>query len=171
MLIRREAPADEPAVRAVTAAAFAKPDTPDPVEAGLLDRLRTCEAWLPELSMVATGEQGEIVGHVVCTRGHVGTHPVLALGPLSVHPAHQRRGVGLALVHSVLGAADATGEPLVALLGNPAYYNRFGFRASTRYGITPPDPGWGEYFQVRTLTAYQPALRGAFAYPEPFNDL
>ncbi|WP_030817024.1 GNAT family N-acetyltransferase [Streptomyces sp. NRRL F-2799] len=171
MLIRREAPADEPAVRAVTADAFAKQETPVPVEVGLLDRLRTCGAWLPELSLVAIGDQGEIAGHVVCTRGHVGTHPVLALGPLSVHPKHQHRGVGLALVHSVLGAADATGEPLVALLGNPAYYSRFGFRAGTQYGITPPDPGWGDHFQVRTLTAYEPALRGAFAYPEPFNNL
>ncbi|MFI9393058.1 GNAT family N-acetyltransferase [Streptomyces bauhiniae] len=171
MLIRREAPADEPSVRAVTAAAFAKPETPVPVEVGLLDRLRTCAAWLPELSLVAIGEQGEIVGHVVCTRGHVGTHPVLALGPLSVHPTHQRRGVGLALVHSVLGAADVTGEPLVALLGNPAYYTRFGFRPGTHYGITPPDPAWGAHFQIRTLTTYEPALRGAFAYPEPFNNL
>ncbi|MGW2209344.1 GNAT family N-acetyltransferase [Streptomyces sp. NPDC001781] len=171
MLIRREEPADEHAVRAVTAAAFAEPETPDPVEAGLLDRLRTCGAWLPELSMVAIGDQGEITGHVVCTRGHVGTHPVLALGPLSVHPEHQRRGVGLALVHSVLGAADAAGEPLVALLGSPAYYSRFGFRAGTDHGITPPDPAWGDHFQVRTLTAYEPALRGAFAYPEPFNEL
>lgn len=171
MLIRREAPADEDAVRAVTTAAFAKPEAPDPVETGLLDQLRTCGAWLPELSMVATGDDGEIVGHVVCTRGHVGTHPALALGPLSVHPKHQRRGVGLALVHAVLGAADATDEPLVALLGNPAYYTRFGFRASTEYGITPPDPGWADYFQVRTLTTYDPSVRGAFTYPEPFNNL
>ncbi|MFD7885341.1 GNAT family N-acetyltransferase [Streptomyces bauhiniae] len=171
MLIRREAPPDEPAVRAVTAAAFAKPETPDPVEAGLLDQLRTCGAWLPELSMVATGDQGEIVGHVVCTRGHVDTHPVLALGPLSVHPTHQRHGFGQALVHAVLGAADATNEPLVALLGNPAYYSRFGFRASTHYGITPPDPSWGDYFQIRTLTSYEPALQGTFAYPEPFNNV
>ncbi|MFG2814423.1 GNAT family N-acetyltransferase [Streptomyces sp. NPDC048410] len=171
MLIRREEPADEPAVRAVTVAAFANPETPEPVEAGLLDRLRTCGAWLPELSMVATGDQGEIVGHVVCTRGHVGTHPALALGPLSVHPTHQRRGVGLALVHSVLGAADATGEPLVALLGSPAYYSRFGFRPSTEYAIAPPDPNWGDYFQLRPLTAYDPTVRGTFAYPEPFDNL
>ncbi|MGA5729609.1 GNAT family N-acetyltransferase [Streptomyces seoulensis] len=171
MLIRRETPADEDAVRAVTTAAFAKPDTPDPVEAGLLDQLRTCGAWLPEFSLVATGDDGEIVGHVVCTRGHVGTHPALALGPLSVHPEHQRRGVGLALMHAVLGAADATGEPLVALLGDPAYYTRFGFRVSTEYSITPPDPAWTPYFQVRTLTSYDPATRGAFAYPEPFNNL
>ncbi|TKA03096.1 GNAT family N-acetyltransferase [Actinacidiphila oryziradicis] len=169
MLIRRETPADIPAVRAVTGAAFAKPETPVPVEVTLLDALRTCDGWLPALSLVATGAQDGVIGHVVCTRGHVGAAPVLALGPLSVHPGHQGRGVGLALVHSVLGAADALGEPLVALLGSPAYYRRYGFRPSTEYGVIAPDPGWGGYFQVRPLAAYQPALRGAFAYAEPFD--
>ncbi|WP_189130762.1 GNAT family N-acetyltransferase [Wenjunlia tyrosinilytica] len=174
MLIRREAPADVPAVRAVTAAAFARPRTPVPVEVAVLDALRTCDGWLPSLSMVAVGGDGdavghgEVVGHVVCTRAHIDGAPVLGLGPLSVHPDHQRRGVGLALVHSVLGAADARDEPLVALLGSPAYYGRYGFRASTEYGITAPDPAWGEYFQVRPLTAYRPSLVGRFAYAEPF---
>ncbi|MFI0943778.1 GNAT family N-acetyltransferase [Streptomyces sp. NPDC021020] len=179
VLIRREEPADVPVVRALTAAAFAKPDAPvgtEPVEAGLLDALRVCDAWIPELSLVAvddscSGSGSEVVGHVLCTRGHVGTVPALGLGPLSVHPHHQRRGAGLALVHSALAAADALGEPLVALLGSPAYYRRFGFRPSTDLGITPPDPSWGAYFQVRTLSAYLPGLRGAFAYAEPFNDL
>jgi putative acetyltransferase len=169
VLIRREAPADIPAVRAVTAAAFARPDTPVPGEVTLLDGLRTCADWLPALSLVAIGDKEEVIGHVVCTRGHVDAAPVLGLGPLSVHPDHQRRGVGLALVHSVLGAADALGEPLVALLGSPAYYGRYGFRTSVDYGITPPDPAWGEHFQVRTLTGYEPKLRGAFTYAEPFN--
>jgi putative acetyltransferase len=171
VLIRREAPADIPAVRAVTAAAFAKPETPVPAEAALLDELRGCEGWLPELSLVAVSERREVVGHVICTRGHVDAVPVLGLGPLSVRPDHQRRGVGLALVHAVLGAADALGEPLVALLGSPAYYGRYGFRPSTEYGIAPPHPGYGEYFQVRTLSAYEPALRGTFAYAAPFDDL
>ncbi|MEU3983759.1 N-acetyltransferase [Streptomyces sp. NPDC026672] len=169
MLIRRETPADVSAVHAVTAAAFAKPRTPVPAEATLLDELRACDAWLPELSLVALGDEGQVVGHVLCTRGHVGTAPVLGLGPLSVHPDHQRRGVGLALVHTVLGAADALGEPLVALLGSPAYYGRYGFRTSTEYGITAPDPSWGQYFQVRTLTAHTPSLRGVFTYAEPFE--
>ncbi|MET8681896.1 N-acetyltransferase [Streptomyces sp. NPDC004647] len=171
MLIRREMPSDIPSVRAVTAAAFAKPETPLPVEVPLLDELRSCDAWLPALSLVATGDRGEVIGHVLCTRGHVDAAPALGLGPLSVHPDHQRGGVGLALVHTVLGAADALGEELVALLGSPAYYGRFGFRPSTDYRITPPDPAWGTYFQVRILTAYKPALRGEFAYAEPFNNL
>ncbi|MFJ2572488.1 GNAT family N-acetyltransferase [Streptomyces halstedii] len=169
MLIRRETPADVPAVRAVTAAAFATPETPVPVEVTLLDELRTCDGWLPELSLVALGDKDEVAGHVVCTRGRVGTVPAVGLGPLGVHPGHQRRGVGLALVHTVLGAADALGEPLVALLGSPAYYGRFGFRAGTDHGIAAPDPAWGAYFQVRTLTAHDPALRGTFAYAEPFE--
>ncbi|OPF78116.1 N-acetyltransferase [Streptomyces antioxidans] len=180
MLIRRETRSDIDAVRAVTSAAFAKSDTSDashgshppaPVEATLLDALRVCDGWLPALSFVATGDRGEVIGHVVCTRGHVGSDLALALGlgPLSVHPAHQGRGVGLALVHAVLGAADAFGESLVALLGSPAYYGRFGFRSATEYGITAPDPAWGEYFQVRTLTAYQPTVKGPFQYAEPFD--
>ncbi|MFH8811481.1 GNAT family N-acetyltransferase [Streptomyces hygroscopicus] len=170
MLIRREIHSDTAATRAVTSAAFTKSDTEVPVEATLLDELRSSDAWLPALSFVATtGERGEVIGHVVCTRSHVGSELALGLGPLSVHPAHQRRGVGLALVHAVLGAADAFGESLVALLGNPAYYGRFGFRPAAEYGITAPDPAWGEYFQVRTLTAYQPTLKGPFSYAEPFD--
>ncbi|MFF2524122.1 GNAT family N-acetyltransferase [Streptomyces liangshanensis] len=171
MLIRRETPADHPAVRAVTAAAFARPEQPVPVEVTLLDALRASDAWLPALSLVATDDEGAVVGHVVCTRGHVDTTPVLGLGPLSVTPTHQRRGVGLALMHAALGAADALDEPLVALLGNPAYYTRYGFHASTDHHITPPNPRWGTHFQVRTLTAYSKDLRGRFAYAEPFDEV
>lgn len=90
-------------------------------------------------------------------------------GPLSVRPDSQGRGVGGALMNAVLGAADALGEPLVALLGDPGYYWRFGFRASSECGITPPVPEWGRYFQVRTLAGYDGALRGTFRYPEPFD--
>ncbi len=72
-------------------------------------------------------------------------------------------------MHTVLGAADALGEPLVALLGPPDYYRRFGFLLSGEFGIAPPRARWRPHFQVRTLAAYQPGLRGTFAYPEPFD--
>lgn len=96
---------------------------------------------------------------------------MLALGPLSVRPDRQRIGVGKALMHAVLGAADALGEPMVVLLGHPAYYPRFGFRPASEYGITPKTAEWAPYFQVRTLTGYDPSVCGEFAFPEPFDRL
>ena len=170
VLIRREAAGDVAAIRAVTAAAFGKPGAAGlPTEATLVDELRADGAWLPGLSLVAVDGAGEVIGHVVCTRGRVGQAPVLALGPLSVRPDCQRRGVGSALMHAVLGAGDALGEPLVALLGSPAYYRRFGFRLSDEYRITPPRRQWQPHFQVRVLSAYRPEVHGTFTYPEPFD--
>lgn len=186
MLIRREVPQDAEIIRAVTAAAFARPGQGVPAEAPLVDWLRASPAWIPALSLVAIdpvshldgadareGDMGgaDIIGHVVCTRGHVAAVPVLALGPLSVRPDRQRNGVGSALMHAVLGAADALDEPLVALLGSTEYYPRFGFRPGSDCGITPRVPAWEPHFQVRTLTAYHPETRGTFAYPEPFDRL
>jgi putative acetyltransferase len=172
VLIRREAARDIAVIHAITAAAFARPGQPpgqEPPEATLVGELRAGPAWLPRLSLVAVTAADEVIGHVLCTRGHTGTVPVLALGPLTVRPDRQRRGVGSALMHASLGAADALGEPLVALLGDPAYYRRFGFRLAAGYQITPPRPEWHPHFQVRVLTAYQPGMRGLFSYPEPFD--
>jgi len=168
LLIRPEAAGDVSVIRAITAAAFARPGG-DPPEARLVDELRASPAWLPELSLVAATPGGEIIGHVLCTRGHVGRSPALALGPLTVRPDRQGRGVGSALMHAIPGAADALGEPLVALVGDPAFYGRFGFQLGAVYQITPPKPEWQPHFQVRVLTGYQPGVRGVFTYPEPFD--
>ena len=164
VLIRREEPGDAGVIHDITAAAFGRD-----VEARLVAELRDNPAWLPALSLVATSPDGEVVGHVLCTRGHVEQAPVLALGPLTVRPDSQRRGVGSALMHAVLGAADALGEPLVALLGSPAYYRRFGFVPSTGYDITPSVPEWQPHFQVRVLASHEPGLCGTFRYAEPFD--
>jgi putative acetyltransferase len=154
----------------VTAAAFARPGQPNRTcaEVTLVDELRASDAWLPALSLVAVDATG-LVGHVVCSRAWVDSAPVLGLGPLSVHPDHQRRGVGQALMHAVLGAADALDEPVVVLLGDPRYYSRFGFRLAEGHGITPPVPEWRPHFQARPLTAFTPMLHGLFTYAEPFN--
>ncbi|BFU44582.1 N-acetyltransferase [Krasilnikovia sp. MM14-A1004] len=154
----------------VTARAFARTGQAGrvPAEASLVDELRADPGWIPALSLVAVDAGGAVVGHVVATRARVGSAPALGLGPLSVHPDHQRRGVGSALMHAVLGAADALDEPVVVLLGDPAYYGRFGFVPATDHGIVAPVDEWEPYFQVRTLTAHDPLVRGGFAYAEPF---
>ena len=73
-------------------------------------------------------------------------------------------------MHTVLGAAEALGEPLVALLGEPTYYRRFGFVPAQSAGVIAPDPSWGDYFQVRTLAGHD-GPTGRFAYAAPFDRL
>jgi putative acetyltransferase len=171
MLVRRETEADHAAVRAVAAAAFAVPGSPDePVEARLVDALRAGDEWIPALSLVAESA-GEVVGTVICTRGWVGDRAALGLGPLAVAPGAQGSGAGSALMHAVLGAADALDEPVVVLLGHADYYPRFGFRPAAELGITPPVAEWAPNFQARALTAYDPAVRGPFRYAAAFNGL
>jgi putative acetyltransferase len=159
MLIRRETPADVDAIRSVTNLAFKNGP-----EAQLIDQLREDEGWIPELSLV----EDSVLGHVVCTRGYVDDVPALGLGPISVHPDHQRGGIGKALMHAVLGAAEARGERAVILLGSPGYYSRFGFRPAAEFGITPAVPEWAPYFQARL---FAPVPAGAFRYAEPFDRL
>jgi putative acetyltransferase len=165
VIVRREHPRDHHAVRELHEAAFGRP-----LEARLLDDLREDAGFLPHLSLVAVDED-RIVGHVIATRGRLepfGT-PALGLGPVGVRPDRQRGGIGTVLVHAVIAVAEAADERVVALLGSPGYYRRFGFLRSTDLGIESPVPAWGEHFQARQLSGAP--LRGTFRYAEPFGRL
>lgn len=171
MLIRRETPQDVDVISAVTTAAFRRPpNASEPAETALVRRLRSDEGWLPALSLVAVAHEA-VIGHVVCTRGFVDDVPALGLGPISVLPDAQGGGVGHALMHAALGAADATGEPVVALLGAPTFYRRFGFAAASELGIVAPDAAWGRHFQARALSCFPHGLTGTFRYAAPFAEL
>ncbi len=122
-------------------------------------------------SLVAEHPANGVVGHVVCTVGAIDDQAALGLGPLGVLPAHQRSGVGHALMHAVLGAADAQEFGIVVLLGHLDYYWRFGFVAARSIGVDPPDRTWDEHFQARRLHAWSDSLRGTFQYAAPFADL
>ena len=171
MYLRRERPGDEAAIAAVHSAAFARPDAPgsEPPEVELVSQLRTSESWIPQLSIVAIVDE-EIVGHVVCSRATIADSiPVLGLGPLGVHPFRQDAQVGSALMHAVIAAADSIGEPLIVLLGSPAYYDRFGFEPAADHRIAAPNDLYGEDFQVRHLTNATGTERGPFRYADAFD--
>lgn len=171
VIIRREIAKDVGSVEAVTSAAFAVGDgLQEPLETRLLRSLRADRGWLPTLSMVAVHDE-RVVGHVVCTRGWVGETAALGLGPISVLPSCQQQGIGQAMMHAIVGAADAAGEPLIALLGDRGFYSRFGFIPASRLGIAAPNPDWGGHFQVRPLTDCPPSVIGAFQYAVPFASL
>lgn len=166
--IRQERTTDHAAVDDVHRRAFADGGG-DPIEVGLLAALRTSSAWIPRLSLVAEVD-GRVCGHVVCTRGHIGDRSGgVGLGPLGVPPAHQRQGIGTALVHAVVAAAEARDVQAVLLLGSPDFYGPLGFVPAWQAGVAAPDPRWGDHFQCRQLS--DTSLQGTFSYAAPFSDL
>jgi len=123
---------------------------------------------IPEFSFTAlTG--GRVVGHVTASQATVAADPVVAVGPIGVLPEHQGTGIGSALMHALLTAADVAHVPLIALLGSPQYYSRFGFRPAMELGVIPPEPEWGDAFQARPLTAYEESVAGQFQYASAFS--
>jgi putative acetyltransferase len=115
----------------VNASAFGRP-----AEAQIVEALRVNGKVV--LSLVAELE-GRIVGHALFSRAYIeaesGTRVEAALGPLAVLPERQRRGIGSALVRRGLEECRALGFGAVFLLGDPAYYGRFGFQPARAYGL------------------------------------
>ena len=122
--------------------AFSTPD-----EARLVERLR--EDGDAVLSLVAV-EADAVVGHVLFSRLRAPA-AALALAPLAVRADRRRRGIGARLVEAGLDRARREGWRAVVVLGDPAYYSRFGFRPEAVRGMASPYAG--------------PALMG-LAFPE-----
>jgi putative acetyltransferase len=165
VLVRSEVPGDRVGVRAVHTAAFGRA-----AEADLVDALRATDGWMPSLSLVAE-QDGQVVGHVLFSDVALAGRPVLSLAPLGVHPDHQRSGVGSALVRTGLAIAERTDRGMVVVLGNPAYYGRFGFLAGGVHGVLDPFQAPEGYFQLRRLPGYKPGLTGEVIYPPVFGSL
>ena len=162
MIIRPETAADHDAIRKVNDEAFG-----GPIEAKLVDAIRESDRFLPDLSLVAVSE-GQTRGHVISSYVDVepGARRVLQVGPIAVLPSHQRRGIGSALMEETIRIADARGEPLLLIEGNPKYYERFGFSRADAVGIEPPAEALGpQYFMILPLAGYDPAFRGRAIYP------
>ncbi|MDQ5821038.1 MAG: N-acetyltransferase [Actinomycetota bacterium] len=167
MRIRLEASADFKAIGLVVEAAFGGSDV-----ARLVERIRASEEFVPELAFVAE-EDGEVVGHTMLSYSTVEgvDRPVLQLSPLAVRPDRQGAGIGSSLVRFALRRADERGEPVVLVLGSPAYYPRFGFRPASQLGLAAPDQGFPEDdFMAVPLSAYDPSIRGRVAFGSAFDE-
>ena len=159
MQIRPAARADVAAIHAVVAAAFGQPD-----EARLVDRLRADGDTLVEL--VADKDRA-IVGHILFSRLGIGALAGAALAPVAVAPAHQRGGIGGALIRAGLDRCRQRGVPAVVVLGHPAYYPRFGFDAALAAPLAAPFAG--PALMAIELTPGALAGGGALAYAPAFG--
>lgn len=127
MRIRPETPQDAAGIGMLISAAFRTAAHASGTEARIVADLRADGAL--RLSLVAE-RQGRLVGYVAAspaTTGGQGGWPLI--GPLAVRPDCQRQGIGSALMRATLDRLRATGAPGAVLVGDPAYYGRFGFRS------------------------------------------
>jgi len=160
--IRDETPADIGAIHDVTAAAFETVEISNQTEPYIVEALRAAGALT--VSLVAESE-GRVVGHVAFSPVTLsdGTPDWYGLGPVSVLPEHQRRGIGKALIEEGLSRLTNRNARGCCLVGDPKYYERFGFRnvpELVHEGVPP------EVFLILSFRGAYP--RGTVAFHEGF---
>ncbi len=161
-MIRRVLPGDHAAIGELLKAAF-----PGPQEAALVCALRLDGDIVLELASVAES----VVGYVGFSRMSVEAADlrITALAPLAVAEEHRRGGCGAALVKAGIEMLSQSGEDLVVVLGDPAYYGRFGFSARAARDLRTPYSG--PVLQARALTERARQVAGAVFYAPAFAAL
>ncbi|GAA4048601.1 GNAT family N-acetyltransferase [Parerythrobacter jejuensis] len=162
--IRPERAGDEPAIHALTDAAFRDMPFSDGDEADLIDKLRADGDLV--LSLVATNRDEAIVGHIAFSPVTIsdGTSDWYGLGPVSVIPTNQHTGIGGQLIDRGIADMVARNAKGIVLLGNPKYYSRFGFIVEPRLTYAG---GPAEYFQTLLLDGELP--HGAVNFAPAFG--
>jgi putative acetyltransferase len=161
-MIRLETTSDRDAVRGVLASAF-----PTAVEADLVDTLRAAG----DLALALVAEAKDVIGFVAFSRLVPAQAELraVALAPIGVVPAHQRTGIGSALVRDGLSRLAEAGEDFVLVLGETRFYERFGFTRNAASRLrTPYD---GSHLLAKALTSPGTGARGRVRYAPAFAAL
>ncbi|NWK68823.1 N-acetyltransferase [Bacillus paramycoides] len=169
--IRQEQQNDYSKTEEVVKQAFLNEEFSDKTEHELVSRIRKCDAFIPELSIVAVDK--EIVGHIMLSKITIeqdGTSvESLALAPVSVAPSHQKKGIGGKLIAAAIEKAKELGYGSVVVLGHQEYYPRFGFKKASDWNIKAPFEVPDEVFMAMELreNALQ-GVEGVVQYSEAF---
>jgi putative acetyltransferase len=131
LAIRAATPRDREAIRDVEERAFGQD-----AEAGLVDALVAGGDTVVEL---VAEDEGQVVGHILFSRIFVANEaekfPAVALAPLAVAPSFHGTGIGGALIRAGHLKLKGAGETLSVVLGDPAYYGRFGYSHARAAGF------------------------------------
>lgn len=161
--IRHELPGDAADIEAVTRAAFESANHSSGTEHLIVRALR--DSGQLAVSLVAE-ERGQVVGHVAVSPVTIVAGPPgwYGLGPVSVVPERQERGIGTMLINRALAELRASGATGCVVLGEPGYYSRFGFNSNPAL-VLPGVPAG--YFQAIAFEGAVPA--GEVAYHASFE--
>ena len=141
VVIRRERPEEFPQIYDLVKLAFETAKVSNGQEQDFVDGLRAGGSYLPELALVAAADE-RLIGHIMLTRACISEGDrkteTLLLAPVSVALEHRSKGIGSLLINRSMELARDLEHRSVVLVGDPAYYNRFGFRRSSDFGISHP---------------------------------
>lgn len=163
ILIRDETADDTRHITEVTVAAFKSLEISNHTEHFIVEALR--DAGVLTLSLVAEID-GRVVGHVAFSPITIsnGTNDWYGLGPISVLPIYQRKGIGKALIQEGLSRLKQRGAKGCCLVGHPEYYKKFGFENVAGLALTGvPD----EVFFALSFDGHYP--QGNVAFHEGFH--
>jgi putative acetyltransferase len=164
LILRPETPSDQTAIFNLTKRAFAPMPFSDGDEPELVDALRMADALT--ISMVGEIDR-VIVGHIAfspATTADNASH-WFALGPVSVDPGHQNKGIGRALIQTGLAHLKRLGANGCILVGNPLYYQRFGFKPCPQLA---PEREPAQYFLAIEIGGQLP--QGRFGFHPAFYE-
>lgn len=184
IFVREEEKKDYRRVEEITRSAFSYPGRIErggigcPYEHWMVNELRKRDGILP-LSLVATvrsGETEELVGHIICSKAEVrtesGSFPVLNMGPISVLPDYQRKGVGKALIYAMIEKAKELGYGAILFFGRPEYYPQFGFKEAATFGVADAEGyNYPSFMGMELIPGYlKEAKGGRFLESDIYND-
>lgn len=172
MHIRKEETKDHREVFGLIENAFKGEAYADHKEQYLVERLRSTDSFIPELSLVAEVE-GRIVGYILLTKIEIVNQETaatcLALAPVAVLKTHQGKGIGSQLIRKAHEQAKALGFGVVVLLGHETYYPRFGYKMAKDYEVRLPFDVPDENCMLIELTEGALAgVSGIVVYPKEF---
>lgn len=170
IVIREEQKSDYQRVYEVNKLAFQQED-----ESRLVDKIRTGQNFIPELSLVSEVE-GKIVGHILFSRlkivGDDSIYDSIALAPMAVIPEYQKKGIGSKLVKGGLKRSKELGFSSVIVLGHSEYYPKFGFFKASKWGIKCPFEVPEEAFMaIELIDGALDGKHGIVQYPDEFYEV
>jgi predicted N-acetyltransferase YhbS len=128
----------------------------------ILHKIRDIQDFIKELDFVVC-DNDKIVGNIIYSKANIindknQKFTVLCMGPFSVLPSHQKKGIGSLLLKYSIEKAKSLGYKGVIIFGNPGYYHKFGFKNAEEYGI---QTSTGENFDAfMALELYENGLKG-----------
>lgn len=168
LFIRLERAEDYSAVTAILSAAFG-----GTAEAQLVTALRSHPALKSLVAVIGKAVVGHIAFSPVTVPVALGDVPAeisaYGLAPLAVRPEYQSLGIGTELVHAGLKLMEQAGVNLIVVLGDPAYYSRFGFQPAALFNLTCKWEDHQDSFQVWSRLPDAAIPQGMVAYLPEFD--